>query len=87
MLQGQRVGDDAEPCQEAQCAVGLGLTEVATSVLPRTVTIYRGNAAYTGCTFQDGETFYLGTSRANYRCDPSYWRKLSLCVHCCRLNR
>jgi hypothetical protein len=76
ILQGQRVREEDEPCKDAMCVVGLGLTEVATSVLPRTITIYRGNAGYSACTFQDGETFYLGTTRANYKCDPAYWRKL-----------
>jgi hypothetical protein len=46
-----------------------------------TITIYRGNAGYTACTFQDGETFHLGTTRANYKCDPAYWRKLKNQFH------
>lgn len=76
ILQGQRVSDDADPCQEATCVVGLGMAEVSTSAtLPRVVYITRGNSGGTSCTFQDGETFYLGTERANYLCDPSLWNK------------
>jgi hypothetical protein len=78
ILQGQRVSDDSDPCQDTMCIVGLGLAEVATSAtLPRTVYIYRANGGGPNtCTFQDGTTFYLGTTRANYLCDPSYWNKL-----------
>jgi hypothetical protein len=79
ILQGQRVSDDSDPCQDPMCIVGLGLAEVATSAtLPRTVYIYRANGGGgpNTCAFQDGTTFYLGPTRANYLCDPSYWNKL-----------
>jgi hypothetical protein len=29
------------------------------------------------CTFVDGQTFFVGTARANYQCDPTYWRNLA----------
>jgi hypothetical protein len=64
--QGQRLRDGDEPCQQPECVVGLGQAEVATPVtLPRSIRLDGGN----NCTFQDGVTFYVGTSRANYLCE------------------
>jgi hypothetical protein len=76
ILQGQRVSDDSDPCDQLTCVVGLGIVEVSTSAsLPPTVYIYRANGGSSTCTFQDGATFYLGTTRANYLCDPILWSK------------
>jgi hypothetical protein len=75
-LQGQPMGDGA-PCTDSQCPTALEQVEVATAAtLPRIVS-YSPNTM-TGsavtCTFQDGNTFYLGGVRANYRCDPAFYQ-------------
>ena len=77
---GQRASDDADPCQQPTCVVGLQQVEVATwASLPREVFLEGGSpriGSYGKCTFQDSQTFYVGPTRANYLCDPTYWRKL-----------
>jgi hypothetical protein len=70
ILQGQRASDSSDPCLQPTCLVGLQQAEVSTTAtLQRVVRVagYNGNDAT--CNFVDGDTFYLGTSRANYRCD------------------
>ena len=77
ILQGQRISDDSESCQESMCVIGLEEAEILTSAsLPRTIYISRNRGGPNTCTFQDADTFFLGTTRANYLCDPTYWRKL-----------
>jgi hypothetical protein len=76
ILQGQRVSDNADPCQQTSCVVGLGQAEVATAAsLPRIVN-YSPNPMGPGvtCTFQDNNAFYLGGVRANYQCDPTFYQ-------------
>jgi hypothetical protein len=54
--------------------VGLGLAEVATSAtLPRLIKFDVGGQDG-DCTFQDGDTFYLGSMRANYLCPADLWK-------------
>jgi hypothetical protein len=80
IVQGQLASDDADPCQQPTCVVGLQQVEVATwASLPSEVFLEGGNpriGSYGRCTFQDGQTFFVGTTRANYVCDSTYWRKL-----------
>jgi hypothetical protein len=76
ILQGQRVRDEDEPCQQLSCPSSVGLVEVATAAtLPRVLIVdHVPGKESTTCSFQGGETFYLGGVRANYRCDPSFFR-------------
>ena len=73
ILQGQRASDGADPCQQPTCVVGLGLAEVSTSAtLPRLIKVFTSGSV-ADCPFQDNETFYLGTMRANYLCQADPW--------------
>jgi hypothetical protein len=80
VLAGQRTSDDADPCGQPTCITSLEQAEVATwASLPRKVFLAEWSVkygSYGACTFVDGESFFVGTTRANYLCDPSYWRKL-----------
>jgi hypothetical protein len=80
ILAGQRASDDADPCQQATCITSLEHAEVATwASLPPRLALGGGSNRIRGsrvCTFVDGQTFFVGTARANYQCDPSYWRNL-----------
>lgn len=79
VAQGERATDTADPCQQTTCVVGLGMAEVSTTAtLPRVISFSWGTGRSSGgttCSFQDGETFYVGTERANYLCDPHLWNK------------
>jgi hypothetical protein len=81
ILAGQRVSDDADPCQQPTCITSVGQAEVATwASLPRRLSLLGGSNKIKGsraCAFVDGQTFFVGTARANYQCDPTYWRNLS----------
>jgi hypothetical protein len=70
ILQGQRANDQDPPCDQPICTIALGQVEIANwASLQRVVRVAGYNAKDATCTFVDGETFYLGTARANYRCE------------------
>ena len=77
---GQRASDDEDPCQQPTCVTSVEQAEVSTwANLPLRFTLLGGSNRIRGsrlCTFVDGQTFFVGTARANYQCDPMYWRNL-----------
>jgi hypothetical protein len=81
ILAGQRVSDDQDPCQQPTCVTSVEQAEVATwASLPHSLTLGGGSNKIKGsrqCTFVDGQAFFVGTTRANYQCDPTYWRNLA----------
>jgi len=75
VLQGERVSDNSDPCQQPTCLVGLAQAEVATAAtLPLAIKINVGGIDGV-CAYQGGETFYLGTMRANYLCPAETWKQ------------
>ena len=80
ILAGQRASDDRNPCQQPTCVTSVEQAEVSSwANLPRRFSLLGGSNRIGGsreCTFVDYQTFLVGTARANYQCDPTYWRNL-----------
>jgi len=62
------------------CVTSVEQAEVSSwANLPHRFSLLGGSNRIRGsreCTFVDGQTFFVGTVRANYQCDPTYWRNL-----------